>query len=77
MACKGHCKDPTPAQAHCSVCHATFGGITSFTDHRKNGQCVEPLHAGLVLSDGVWRTPISDADRTRLLAIRSKARSLD
>ncbi len=30
------------AMAHCSVCHDTYSGITSFDRHRNRGKCVNP-----------------------------------
>jgi hypothetical protein len=49
------CKMPTPAQAHCSVCHRTFSGVTGFDRHRKNGQCLEPSALGMTEVNRVWR----------------------
>lgn len=30
------------AQAHCSVCHELFSGVTSFDRHRSGGKCLKP-----------------------------------
>lgn len=57
-ACADDCKRPTPFQAHCSVCHRTFGGVHGFDRHRKNGQCVPPETIGYVERDSVWREPM-------------------
>lgn len=74
---RNHCDDtcvrPTPSQAHCGArgCHQTFGGVTGFDAHRKDGTCLPPASIGMVLSDlGVWRTPMSDEARERLEAAR-------
>jgi hypothetical protein len=65
MRCTDHCNRPTPAQAHCSACHLTFGGVTGFDAHRKDGACSDPSALGYVERDAVWRTPMSDAARER------------
>ena len=66
MSCIPACKSPTPAQAHCSVCHLTFGGVTGFDAHWKDGKCADPSALGYVERDGVWRTPMTDEARERL-----------
>lgn len=30
------------AQAHCSVCHELFSGVTAFDRHRSRGHCLDP-----------------------------------
>ncbi len=30
------------AQAHCSVCHHLFSGVTAFDRHRSRGKCLDP-----------------------------------
>lgn len=51
---------PTPSQAHCTVCHETFGGVTGFDKHRKDGWCQNPASVDLVADDrGIWRWPAS------------------
>lgn len=65
MTCPPSCKRPSPAQAHCPTCHRTFGGVTGFDAHRKDGDCVDPTDFGMVERDGVWRTPMTDAARER------------
>lgn len=63
------CCPPAPpvsgAQAHCSTCHETFGGVRGFDLHRRGGVCNPPASVGLADRDGVWRSPMSDADRER------------
>lgn len=43
--------------AHCSSCHRTFGGVTGFDTHRRNGRCLTPAKLGMELRDGIWRQP--------------------
>jgi hypothetical protein len=61
--------------AHCSVCHATFGGISGFDAHRSGGQCLDPASKGLTLITrngwSRWAEPLSDDDRERLSKHRS------
>jgi hypothetical protein len=71
--CGVDCVRPTPSQAHCGArgCHRTFGGVTGFDAHRKDGICADPATLGMVVSDlGIWRTPMSDDARERLEATR-------
>ena len=47
------------ARAHCSACHETFSGITTFDAHRKanahRGKCKKPIHMGLEKNEnGIW-----------------------
>lgn len=54
--CTPACIQPRPTNAHCSVCHRTFGTVTSFDRHRRGGACLDP--AGLRMhpdARGVWR----------------------
>jgi hypothetical protein len=44
------------AMAHCATCHKTFGGVTGFDEHRKNGHCVIPEGMQEV-RPGVWGRP--------------------
>jgi len=53
MTCLDTCITPTPAQCHCASCHRTYGGITGFDAHRRNGVCVDPK--GYIKVKGVWR----------------------
>lgn len=55
------CVAPSPSQAHCggAGCHITFGGVTGFDKHRKDGRCLPPASIGLVAdAHGVWRKPL-------------------
>lgn len=38
------------SMAHCSRCHQTFGGVSSFDHHRSNGACKYPAELGLVFN---------------------------
>lgn len=64
--CRPDCVTPTPAQAHCSVCHRTFGGVSRFDAHRDNGRCADPATLDMVETNGVWRTPMDEATVARL-----------
>lgn len=57
MSCTRACVTPSPAQAHCGVCHETFGGVRLFDTHRKTGTCIAPATLGAVARNGVWRVP--------------------
>lgn len=70
VPCLNDCVKPTPSQAHCSVCHITFGGITGFDRHRRDGQCLTPEAIGYTRSPtGVYRAPMSEAGKARLDAL--------
>ena len=56
-ACTNDCARPTPSQAHCPTCHETFGGVTGFDTHRKDGVCLDPELKGYVLVKDIWRLP--------------------
>jgi len=65
--CIDRCPKPTPFQAHCKVCHRSFGGVTGFDKHRfKIGWrtrgpmaiCLDPGSFGYVERDGIWREPM-------------------
>lgn len=69
ITCRG-CDSTWTAKtwAHCSVCHATFTGVTYFDYHRVNGKCWGASdnalrHSQLTLSDGVWSTPEGHENR--------------
>lgn len=49
------------AMCHCSVCHVTFGAITSFDRHRKGGDCQLPASIGLYFNETrkAWSEPFS------------------
>lgn len=66
MTCSPTCRQPSPFMAHCSVCHRTFGGVTGFDAHRKDGACLDPSALGYVERDGVWRTPMPESTRATL-----------
>lgn len=70
MTCLPTCRKPSPFQAHCGACHRSWGGVSGFDAHRKDGRCLDPASLGYVERDGVWRTPISDAARERLQSLR-------
>jgi len=57
MPCIKSCIRPTPSQAHCSVCHETFGSVSGFDRHRRGGQCLDPnTIPGIHLNPaGIWR----------------------
>lgn len=62
--CTGDCVKPTPAQAHCTVCHRTFGGVSNFDKHRRDGWCIDPSTLGMTLNDnGVWRVPLAESEQ--------------
>lgn len=41
-------------RCHCSKCHTTFGGLTSFDKHRKNEICLHPEELELIEKNNVW-----------------------
>lgn len=64
MTCTPTCVRPTPSQAHCAVCHLTYGGVYGFDAHRRDGRCLDPASLGMAPDDsGVWRRPAPDAPR--------------
>lgn len=41
-----------------ALCHATFGGVSNFDKHRRNGRCLDVTEIGLVEDKyRVWRAP--------------------
>lgn len=39
------CRNPasnTIRYGHCATCHRTFIGVTTWDDHRRGGQCLNP-----------------------------------
>lgn len=66
-ACDARCTAPTPAQAHCTVCHVTFGGVSNFDLHRRGGLCLTPESLSLIERRGVWRSEM-DAERLEVLS---------
>lgn len=72
MACTTTCIQPSPSQAHCGACHVTFGGVTGFDRHRRDGQCLTPAEIGYADNgSGVYRAPMSDSGRERLAALEA------
>lgn len=72
MTCTTTCVKPSPSQAHCAAegCHTTFGGISGFDRHRRDGQCLTPEAIGYTPNAaGVYRAPMSEAGRARLAAL--------
>ena len=63
--CGQTCVRPTPTQAHCPTCHATFGGVTGFDAHRKAGACIDPAARGYVEVKGIWRLPMPEVELDR------------
>lgn len=48
---------------HCSACHETFSGITTFDAHRQanahRGKCRKPTRMGFIQNEkGLWCTPL-------------------
>lgn len=78
MSCTKACVVPSPAQAHCAVCHVTFGGVTLFDSHRytlPDGQraCLHPMALTAEPRNGVWRVPSTPEEIERLKKLRSNA----
>lgn len=71
--CVATCRRPSPAQAHCATCHRTFGGVTGFDAHRREGQCIDPAKAGYIETDGLWRLPMTAERAEQLAALREGA----
>lgn len=67
--CIDSCKRPTPAQAHCTTCHRTFGGSWGFDRHRRDGVCLNPTTIGMMEMEAVWRTPM-DQEKVTLFKDR-------
>lgn len=61
-------------RAHCSACHQTFGGITSFDSHRRGDSCRTGASLGLELVSGVWRRPRGDFDPSEVFPGRKSVR---
>lgn len=55
--CSETCVRPSQTQAHCKVCHRTFGGVSGFDQHRRAGGCLPPAELGHSNRRGVWRRP--------------------
>lgn len=68
-------REPSPGMAACTVCGRVFGGVGGFDQHRNHrdddtlterDRCIDPATLGMVERDGVWRTPMTEADRDRM-----------
>lgn len=55
--CAVDCPAVKGLEAHCTVCHNTFSGVTYFDAHRSDGYCHNPASLGLQLQDALWATP--------------------
>ena len=56
------CTSPRTIGYHCTVCHETFGGLSSFDNHRKDGWCLNPATLNLTIDElKVWRMPASNS----------------
>lgn len=69
--CGPECRPPTPTQAHCAVCHETFGTPSAFLAHRVDGACVHPVMLCMSNASGVWRTAMEEAAAARLAQMRA------
>lgn len=49
---------------HCSACHVTFTGVTTFDMHQVRGRCKHPTRVGLVLSTIATYTETWGTDAT-------------
>lgn len=71
MVCGIQCVKPTRSQAHCGVCHVTFGGVRAFDVHRRGGECALPASLGMAQRAtgrlGVYSWPITPEQRQRLV----------
>lgn len=78
MSCTTACHSPTPSQAHCGVCHRTYGSVTEFDRHRRSawptGACPDPASLDLVERSGVWASQERHQKMARLHGARSAAR---
>jgi hypothetical protein len=77
MTCTNDCQRPTPTQAHCGACHRTFGAVSGFDRHRREGRCLDPAALGMAQAKRIWRQPLSaaDASRLRLRGLRAESPS--
>jgi hypothetical protein len=44
--------------------------VSGFDRHRRDGHCLDPVALGMTETGGVWRMPLSEADRARLSEVR-------
>jgi len=75
MACTDTCQRPAQTQAHCGTCHTTFGGVTGFDRHRRNGQCLDPATLGFMPRAGIWRAPQTPDQAVRLTRMHAERRN--
>ena len=68
-SCSVDCHRPTGNAAHCTVCHQTFGGVTGFDGHRKEGRCLDPATLGMELRGQIWKRPMDENARLRMAAL--------
>lgn len=47
--------------SHCSACHRTFSGPSSFDAHQTGRGCRDPETLGMVERDHVWKWPPREA----------------
>lgn len=61
---------------HCPDCHETFSSTGAGDAHRtRDFRCLLPGDVGLVLDErGVWRHPMTDANRERLAKLAAARR---
>jgi len=65
--------------AHCAAasCHQTFTGPSAFSDHRRDGRCVPPAAAGMVLRERAgyeaWGFPADPDAVERFRALKERA----
>jgi hypothetical protein len=56
VTCTTACIQPSRTNAHCTTCHHTFGSVTGFDRHRRNGECIAPTALPMHKDRrGVWR----------------------
>lgn len=55
--CTPTCRAPRGQQAHCTVCHSTLTGPSTFDRHRVGGERLDLTELGLVNVAGLWSTP--------------------
>ena len=58
--------------SHCGGCHETFGALSIFDKHRRDGRCLPPAEGLVQDGEGVWCTTEGLANR-EALGIRLRA----
>ncbi|WP_425457709.1 hypothetical protein [Catellatospora sichuanensis] len=71
----GGCRTPRGQEAHCTVCHNSFSGVTYFDDHRQEGYCLSPVTRGLIRQDDLWASPEGHEQRRASAERMAKARA--